>query len=162
MRILQKLCGMVNTYLKTSRFSLKLKRPFVVLIVDLGNCLPGRVSISDRNVKLLKYADDISLFANTPSVPQLMINTLSDYCEAWGLTVNLAKSKQMVFSKEETEGMQYASNYRGRPIENVKEYVYLGFTISSNRRFVYKLSGEKDRQSKSSYGGGGHIEELSH
>uniref|UniRef100_T1GLV9 Reverse transcriptase domain-containing protein n=1 Tax=Megaselia scalaris TaxID=36166 RepID=T1GLV9_MEGSC len=83
----------------------------------------GRNRFAGVNIKVLLYADSF----------QLMINLLGTYCENWRLTVNLMKSKVMVFRIGHG---RYASNekwrYKVELIEVVKEYVYLGFIISSN------------------------------
>lgn len=43
------------------------------------------------------YADDIVLLATDPLILQTMINRLAKYTSLWNLTVNLSKSKIMVF-----------------------------------------------------------------
>ena len=46
---------------------------------------------------LLLYADDIVIFANNSEQLQGSLNLLSDYCSRWKLTVNVDKTKVMVF-----------------------------------------------------------------
>lgn len=62
-----------------------------------------------------------------------MINRLDRYCSLWGLSINLDKSKIIVFRKG---GGVLANNeqwkYRGQRVEVVKEYNYLGFKIVAN------------------------------
>ena len=48
---------------------------------------------------LLLYADDIVIFANSAEQLQESLNLLFDYCCRWKLTVNVAKTKIMVFRK---------------------------------------------------------------
>ena len=48
---------------------------------------------------LLLYADDIIIFFESASGLQNGLNILHDYCQKWKLTVNVDKSKVMVFRK---------------------------------------------------------------
>ena len=49
------------------------------------------------NIFLLMYADDMVILAETPSGLQEMLNTLHCYTKDWNLTVNIAKTKIVVF-----------------------------------------------------------------
>lgn len=104
---------------------------FTLFIDDLGDFLPGGVDVGDTRIKLLKYADDIVMFAKAPETLQLMLNRLDKYCEEWGLTVNLSKSKAMIFRNG---GGRHVNNekwwYKGQQVEVVKEYTYLGCIIT--------------------------------
>lgn len=106
---------------------------FTLFIDDLVEVLPGGVQIGESKIKLLKFADDIVMFAKTPDVLQLMLNRLESYCSNWGLTVNLDKSKAMIFKKG---GGRHANNekwwYKGQPVEVVNQYKYLGCIITPN------------------------------
>ena len=46
---------------------------------------------------LLLFADDIVIFSNTSEGLQKGLDTVSDYCQKWKLTVNIDKTKVMVF-----------------------------------------------------------------
>ena len=49
------------------------------------------------------YADDIVFFANTPEELQpgldLLTDLLTEYCKRWKLTINVSKTKVLVFRK---------------------------------------------------------------
>lgn len=113
---------------------------FSLFIDDLQDVLLGGIEFAGVTIKLLLYADDIVLIAKNPAALQLMINRLEKYCDDWGLTVNLNKSKAMVFRNG--FGI-YARNerwyYKGERIENVKEYTYLGFQVTPNLNFEKHL-----------------------
>ena len=49
-------------------------------------------------VFMLLYADNIVIFGNNAN--ELQEGLLSGYCQKWKLTVNAAKTKEMVFRKE--------------------------------------------------------------
>ena len=59
----------------------------------------GGVTISDFELMLLLYADDLVIFAETPEVLQLQIDKLYSYCQQWNLLINTEKSKIVVFRK---------------------------------------------------------------
>ncbi len=57
------------------------------------------IDIGSFRIFLLLYADDIILFANNKDELQHSLDVLSDYCNRWKLTVNIAKTKIMIFHK---------------------------------------------------------------
>jgi hypothetical protein len=65
----------------------------------------------------------------------MMINRLSEYCDNWGLTVNLDKSKILIFKNGGRRAKDERWWFRRQEIEVVKEYSYLGFKITSNLNF---------------------------
>ena len=48
---------------------------------------------------MLLYADDIVIFANSAEELQQSLDVLLNYCNRWKLTVNVSKTKVMVFRK---------------------------------------------------------------
>ena len=59
----------------------------------------GGFDIGMLKLYLLFYADDIVIFSNTSEGLQNGLGILSDYCIKWKLTVNIDKTKIMVFRK---------------------------------------------------------------
>ena len=57
------------------------------------------IDIGMLKLYLLLYADDIVIFSNTSEGLQKGLDILSDYCQKWKLTVNIDKTKVMVFRK---------------------------------------------------------------
>ena len=72
---------------------------FALYLNDLHDALGGGICVDGINVRLLLYADDIVILADKPAVLQQMITKLEGYCQDWNMTVNLTKSKIMVFRK---------------------------------------------------------------
>ena len=61
------------------------------------NCRGVFVNEDHDNVPMLLYADDLVLLGDSiGSIPKLL-NTLSSFCSKWGLSVNMSKTKFMVF-----------------------------------------------------------------
>ena len=65
------------------------------------------IDIGMLKLYLLLYADDIVIFSNTSEGLQKGLDILSDYCQKWKLTVNIDKTKVMVFEK----GVFYQETY---------------------------------------------------
>ena len=78
------------------------------------------------------YADDLLLLSTTPKGLHYNIDKVNEFCDNWGLSVNVDKSKVMIFSKS---GRVPKDNNLFKVSENVLEYVnqykYLGVNISS-------------------------------
>lgn len=119
---------------------------FSLYIDDIHEQLHGGVDIGDVKVKVLMYADDLVLLAKTPEAMQSMINRVEQYCDKWRLTVNLEKSKVMIFRKGTGKYSRHEKWYFKRTeIEIVREYMYLGFLITSNlnvEKHIKKKAGE--------------------
>ena len=64
-------------------------------------CLNGLEGVDIGSVKLflLLYADDMTIFSETAKGIQKGLNVLESYCNRWKLTVNIDKTKVMVFRK---------------------------------------------------------------
>lgn len=103
---------------------------FNLFINDIVEILPGGAKIMDLVIKILLYADDLVIFAETPESLQLMINRIKDYCEKWNLTINLEKSKIMVFKKSTKMAKNEKWYWGAESINTVTEYKYLGITIT--------------------------------
>lgn len=104
---------------------------FSLFIDDVTKILPGGANVAGLEIKILLYADDIVIFAESREALQLMINRIGKYFETWNLQINLEKSKIMIFSG----GGRMAKNerwfYHGQQIEVVNEYKYLGVILTT-------------------------------
>ena len=112
---------------------------FSLYLNDLHNFLPGGLTISNSTVKVLMYADDIVLLADSPAVLQLMIDSLHKYCLQWCLKLNLNKSKIVVFRKGGRLRSDLCWKYGNNVIEIVNEYKYLGVILTFNMSFKKHL-----------------------
>ena len=83
---------------------------------------------------LLLYADDMVLLAETPADLQRALNGLSEYCKKWGLTVNVDKTKVLIFSKGKTRNIP-AFSLDEQDVEVVWDYAYLGVLFNYNNKF---------------------------
>jgi len=83
---------------------------------------------------ILLYADDTIILAETSNELQNCLTIFEDYCNMWKLSVNVAKTKIMVFSKRKFIPNQ---NFLlcDSNIEIVESYSYLGLLFSYNGKF---------------------------
>ena len=67
------------------------------------------------------FADDIDivLLANTETGLQNSINRLEEFCNGWELSINIEKTKILIFNKPACS-CQFV--VRNTPLEQVKEY----------------------------------------
>ena len=114
---------------------------FALYLNDLVAALPGGITFNNAEIKTLMYADDIVILAETSYALQRMINKLQDYCVSWGLTVNISKTKVMIFRKSSG---RYAREEKwflnGQELEKVRQYKYLGMQLTHNLQFRTHLA----------------------
>ena len=113
---------------------------FSLYLSDLENFLRtnGLVGVdlnSLVSINSILFADDVVLMARTPVDMKRLTNVLSDYCSVNSLEVNLDKSKIMIFRRGGRLGKHYEFFYRGRMIQLVSEYEYLGVRFSTSGLF---------------------------
>jgi hypothetical protein len=92
-----------------------------------------------QEIFLLLFADDICLISTTPAGLQNQIHNLEKASEALGLTVNLNKTKVMIFRKGGHLSKAEKWFYKGKQIEVVNSYKYLGFTLTTKLSFDIAL-----------------------
>ena len=93
------------------------------------------IDIQLINLFLLMYADDTVLIAESPEALQNMLYTLNDYCTEWNLTVNVQKTKIMVFRNGGNLRENETWLYQGEEIEIVQQFNYLGMNFNYNGKF---------------------------
>ena len=112
---------------------------FSLYLNDLPFALPGGLNFDNTSVKILLYADDIVLLADTPEVLQEMIDALYNYCNQWSLCVNLLKSKILIFRKSPRISQSLQWHFGSEIIEIVNSYTYLGVNLNFNMSFKKHL-----------------------
>ena len=102
----------------------------LVTMFEEAGCMGVHVNESAPNIVSLLFADDLITGADTVGRLQQMINVIDLFCQKWGLTVNLLKTKVMVFRN----GGPLRSNekwyFNGKLLEVVNAYKYLGTMFS--------------------------------
>ena len=87
---------------------------------------------------VLLYADDTVILSESDKDLQAALDTFENYCTQWRLTVNIAKSNVVVFSKGRPG--RYEFYFSGRKLDVVTEYKYLGVKFSSSGSFLRRGS----------------------
>ena len=87
--------------------------------------------IAELVLAILLFADDIALFSYSVTGLQKQLDILEAFCAARGLTVNVKKTKTLVF--EHRKSATPAFGYAGDPIEQVDEFKYLGILMHGTK-----------------------------
>ena len=90
------------------------------------------VNMGGRNINNLRYADDTVLLADTKSNLNNMATNVKRLSSSAGLDMNAKKTKSMVLAK--VEGATVDLCIDGEHIEQVKQFKYLGATITEDGR----------------------------
>ena len=98
-------------------------------MIDDKTAVPINLNNNDP-INLLMYADDLIMIARSEEELQSNMTMLNDYCTNWNLEINIKKTKTMVFNRG-NKLCKTTIHVNKAPIECVKEYKYLGITISA-------------------------------
>jgi len=93
------------------------------------------LTLEDVNIMLLLYADDMALLAETPSDLHDSLDRLKQYCDQWGMEVNCAKTKVMIFKKRCSVRRSEHWTYANTDLEIVSDFNYLGTVFNSHGFF---------------------------
>ena len=94
---------------------------------------------------MLLYADDIILVSDTEEGLQQHLFALDDFCAQKGLTVNLGKTKAMIFHTLAQVRQQTTLTLAGGEVEIVGSYVYLGITFTATQGKFSMAQAARDR-----------------
>ncbi len=85
------------------------------------------ISVHGYKINNLKFADDIVLLEEDRVELQGNLDRINEAGEAAALQINIEKTMTMVFGQEDIEEEM---EIRGKSIENVTEFVYLGSLLT--------------------------------
>jgi hypothetical protein len=113
---------------------------FSLFLNDLENSLQENlddgITLDQISIYLLLFADDAVICSESAQGLQNSLNSLEKYCNKWHLTVNVDKTKIVVFRKGGVLNKSYKWIYGGLNIEIVKTFNYLGPVLSSESSFI--------------------------
>ena len=103
------------------------------LEIQLNTCGAHGIDLLNDNlgIFLLMYADDIALVSDSVKDLQKKINCLQEYCRQWGLTVNMDKTKVVVFKNGGFLKNCEKWYYEGKELLVEASYNYLGIIFGS-------------------------------
>ena len=113
-----------------------------------------RCNIDNRilNLFVLLYADDTVVMAGSETGLQTNLDLLKAYCDLNQLSVNLSKTKVMVFTRSKSRLRNLANFKFGELyLERVDEYVYLGITFNYNGSFIKAIHALQSKAYKAMY-----------
>ena len=84
------------------------------------------------------YADDLILMSESAAGLQKQLDALASFCEARQLTVNLSKTKVVVFEHRQSDVPDFVLN--GAVVERVESYKYLGFVVHATKAMTFGTS----------------------
>ena len=110
---------------------------FKVFLLDLSHELNSSaldVEVPELNgteISHLLWADDLVLLALDNRSLQTLIDTVHNFCDRWGLQVNISKTAVLVFNKsgrqlKESTGFKYGEIN----VPSASTYCYLGITVT--------------------------------
>ena len=73
------------------------------------------------------------------------LDSLSRYCDKWGLEVNIAKTKCVAFRKGGKIGKNDVWVYKNNILETVNQFKYLGFLFGSSGKFAKSIQNLTDQ-----------------
>ena len=76
------------------------------------------------------------IFGHTQMDLQISLNMLSEYCKRWGIEVNTAKTKVIVFRKRDSLGQDVQIVFENSPLEAVEDFNYLGVVMNDTGSFT--------------------------
>ena len=94
--------------------------------------LQGSEGIDVGSIKLflILHADDITIFAETVEGLQKGLDILGSYCNRWKITVNIEKTKIMMFRKGGILSHDMRLLYNDQEMEKAKSFSYLGIVFT--------------------------------
>lgn len=111
---------------------------FKLFIRDLSsafNSIGDYPYLNETLINHLLWADDLVLLALDQESLQKNIDILSKFCTDWGLSINIKKTKTVVFGKLHTDNKSPVLILNDTPIACVSNYCYLGITFNESGSF---------------------------
>lgn len=92
------------------------------------------VSLHNSSLNIFMYADDVVLLSTSEQGLQNCVNKLSNFTKDWKMTVNIKKTKVLVFNKS-GRVQNIKIKLEDEDIESVKQYTYLGVNFMASGSF---------------------------
>ena len=83
---------------------------------------------------ILLFADDTVLLSENKTDLQNALNIFESFCGEWKLTVNIEKTKVLVFGRGK-QPKNETFTYKDKPLATTNEYKYLGIVLSRSGSF---------------------------
>ena len=136
LKLLNKISESIDILIGTEQGHPMSPELFKVYLLDLSTDLNNAEGLNTPQlngifVSHLLWADDLVLLALDAQSLQKLINRVYDFCEKWGLSVNISKTAIMVFNKSGRQLQEsYSFQYGKIKIPSARTYCYLGIVFS--------------------------------
>jgi hypothetical protein len=100
---------------------------------------------------MLMFADDISIIIDTVGRLQQHLRSLHEFCIKYGLSVNINKTKVMVFRNGGVLRQKERWYFNNELLESVTCYKYLGIVFSSKLSWSKALETLASQAAKATY-----------
>ena len=116
------------------------------LAVELDQCAAPGLSLLNREVRSLFYADDLVLLSPTEQGLQQQLDIVEKYCQNWALAVNMKKTNIMIFQKRpRCQENKHQFTINNHVIEHNMSYTYHDITITSSGSFNMAVNALKEK-----------------
>lgn len=120
---------------------------FTLFINDLPaylqqHCAKEGIECGQWRIRCLKFADDVSLVASTAKGLQRLLDALHGYAGAKQLTVNVSKTKVLVFGgrlKRRTKALGLVYGADKQPLEEVATFPFLGLQLDETGKMAHAM-----------------------
>ena len=92
---------------------------------------PTGIKISRRNINIIRYADDITLMAESEEELKSLLMKVKEESEKVGLKLNIQKTKIMAFGPTRQKD--------GETMEKVTDFIFLGSKITADGDYSHEI-----------------------
>ena len=104
-----------------------------------------------KDIPCLFWADDLILISKSKEGLQEHLNILADYCEEWKLSVNINKTKIIIFNKGGRLLKKEVFSYKDKVIEIVKQHRYLGILLDATGKLNTAMTDLAKKQMRATH-----------
>ena len=116
------------------------------IVKDRSNSNDDDSILNMLNIFLIMYADDIVVLAASPAKLQKKLHSLHTYCNTWQLSVNVDKTKVVVFRNGGTVNDTWSYNRSNLKIVDSFNYLGIHFFYNGKFRTSQKTLAEQGRK----------------
>lgn len=127
---------------------------FKIFINDLPKYLLSSqdpIYLNNKRIDCLMYADDVILLSSSASGLQEKLNLLQAFCDDWCLSINIEKTKVLIFNKAGRLINAHRFVIFGNTLACTNSYKYLGILFSASGTFTHAKKQLYDKAVKALY-----------
>ena len=109
------------------------------------------VYLNDKRLDCLMYADDVILLSSSSAGLQSKLDLLQAFCEDWCLSINIDKTKVVIFNKAGRLINSQSYSIFNKTISCTTTYKYLGILFSASGTFTPAKKQLYDKSVKALY-----------